>query len=449
MSWSETLLDASFRGVPIDIAADQMNAARMVTNNAIPYRDGEEGEDMGREARVVSLRIAVLGDDYEQRLQALIAALDQGGPGELIHPVYGPLRVLVSRYTVEHAAETPDYAEVSAVFVEHALDQPFFIRSFEGIDSAAATLGRPDGDWRRHVRDLLGRSHSLIGESRGRLMGGWEGLVHELLGRPGIGLRLAQMRAQSRAVLADLESIAGAPMPAFDVMALPNRVAAEVVDLHKRMALTLPPTRGPMTSRGAVDTIMPGVPGRDTLPGPVVRVWSELLTAARDGQVPEASRLVMPGLHSDAAALHAAGLLMVVHTSQALAIAAATAMALDQQRAEPTLLPSDIDRLVMHARAMLQGGIALRRLVRPDHELARAVDPMKNTAALILEAGRQIVLTRPPLTRRTVGATTCLRALAHLWYGEHERAVELQRLNPTLRRPYAIPAGTVLHAYAR
>lgn len=59
-----------------------------------------------------------------------------------------------------------------------------------------------------------------------------------------------------------------------------------------------------------------------------------------------------------------------------------------------------------------------------------------------------MILAKPPLLTRTVVSDTCLRALAHQWYGDHRRALELWRLNPQLRAPHAIVRGEVLRAYA-
>jgi len=59
-----------------------------------------------------------------------------------------------------------------------------------------------------------------------------------------------------------------------------------------------------------------------------------------------------------------------------------------------------------------------------------------------------VILQRPPLLSRTVESTSSLRLLAHRWYGDNSRALELLRLNPTLRTPYGIATGTVMRAYA-
>lgn len=101
MSWSETLLDASYRGVPLGVMAESMEGERRLAQHGVPYRDGDDVEDLGRKARPFSFTVVVFGTNYEIELQKLLAALDTPGPGELIHPIYGRLDVLARRWKVD------------------------------------------------------------------------------------------------------------------------------------------------------------------------------------------------------------------------------------------------------------------------------------------------------------------------------------------------------------
>lgn len=448
MSWDENLLDASFRGVPLDVMADRVDTPRAIASQGLPYSDGQDSEDMGRDARAISLRLAVFGPDYEARLQATVAALEQGGPGELMHPVYGNITALVARHTIDHEASTPDYAEIAVTFVEHEVGQPFFERAFDTVDGAIAGVGAGAVDWRRTVRNLLGRVDTLVADARGHLGGGWRGLVGEILAVPGAGARLAQMRVQADGVLAGMSGFTGRTGPGFDPFDSPDRLLDEVHKLCQALLPTQDEAGLDLQRFVAGEALMPSVPGHDALPGSVSRIWRSCLDAGRDGGTDE-PLTGQDALTGDLPTRYAAGLLLLVHTTHALVVTQAVATVLDEQQKAATLTPADIDRIVQQSRGLLQGAIAIRRLVRPDSGVTRAIEPMKNAAAVILEAARQILMARPSLSQRVVPSATCTRALAHLWYGDHTRADELQHLNPTLRRPYAIPAGTVVNAYVR
>ena len=109
MAWNLTLQDASFRGV-----------------HEYPYRSGAEVEDLGRKPRVIPVTAIFWGVAYESRIKALVAAFEEAGPGELIHPVFGSLTVAVRRWQIQHSAERHDYATVTFEAVEAVTDNPFF-----------------------------------------------------------------------------------------------------------------------------------------------------------------------------------------------------------------------------------------------------------------------------------------------------------------------------------
>jgi hypothetical protein len=447
MSWTQDLLDASFRGVPLNILMESVDTPRAIASNGVPYRDGQDSEDMGRDSRVVSMRLAVFGPGYAARLQATIAAFEAGGPGELVHPIYGPLIVLVSRHSVEHDASSPDYAEITAVFVEQRADRPLFTHPLNGIGGSSAA-GNPSSDWRRSVRDLLSAADSLSREARRNAGGAWSATTSELLALPGIGLRLGQMRAHTSGTLADIAGLSGAVGTDVDPFVVPERLPAEV----GRLCRSLIPRR----SNGTVDVrrlvageaLMASVPGRDLLPGAVVRVWGDLLAAARSSDDLALARLDCSWVTADPAVQHAAGLMLVVSTEHAVAFGQAVVFLLDEHRNSSALMPADVERMTQQACALYKLAIDVRRAVRPDFEVSRATRSLKGMISLLLTTSRLIADGGPLIVSRRVTTTTCVRALAHAWYGDHGRAVELLRLNPTLRRPYDISPGTELSAYA-
>ena len=86
----------SFRGVEFHSEQSEGEIGRRVVIDEYADKDEASAEDLGRKARSFTLTIFVLGDDWEQRRDALEAAFEQKGPGELIHPWRGAMNVSVT-----------------------------------------------------------------------------------------------------------------------------------------------------------------------------------------------------------------------------------------------------------------------------------------------------------------------------------------------------------------
>jgi prophage DNA circulation protein len=116
--WLVTLQQASFRGVPFDLIGVEDETQRAVVEHVVPYQEGVQTEDMGREGHRFRVSAWLWGPAYEVQLQFLAAALDQSGPGDFIHPIYGVKQVSVLNWRVSHEAESPDQCQVEMEFVE-------------------------------------------------------------------------------------------------------------------------------------------------------------------------------------------------------------------------------------------------------------------------------------------------------------------------------------------
>lgn len=98
MSWRGSLRKASFRGVEFLVDGVDGQFGRRTVTHEYPLRDKPYVEDLGRKARAFTIEAYVLatpanGLNYMPARDALIAALEQAGPGVLIHPYLGELRV--------------------------------------------------------------------------------------------------------------------------------------------------------------------------------------------------------------------------------------------------------------------------------------------------------------------------------------------------------------------
>lgn len=101
---------ASFRGVRFLVDNSELKAGRRnITKNA-PYHDDTVTEDLGRMPRKYSFNAYVIGDDHAIKRDALLAALETFGVGELVHPDYGRQRVVVDG---EQSIKTPEQGRIT------------------------------------------------------------------------------------------------------------------------------------------------------------------------------------------------------------------------------------------------------------------------------------------------------------------------------------------------
>ncbi|MFC3716800.1 DNA circularization protein [Luteimonas soli] len=120
MSWRDQLRRASFRGVEFHTVSDSATFGRRTVLHEFPFRDLPYSEDLGRKAREIRIVGFVLGDDYLTTLDSLIAAIEQAGPGKLVHPKYGELTVSISGsgVTVEQTDTEGGMARINFACIE-------------------------------------------------------------------------------------------------------------------------------------------------------------------------------------------------------------------------------------------------------------------------------------------------------------------------------------------
>lgn len=87
------LRPASFRGVPFHVESTELGAGRRTQLHEYPQRDKPYVEDLGRAARDLAFYGFVVGDDYTEKANELLGALEEAGPGSLVHPWFGTLQV--------------------------------------------------------------------------------------------------------------------------------------------------------------------------------------------------------------------------------------------------------------------------------------------------------------------------------------------------------------------
>lgn len=181
MSLLYRLLGGSFRGIGFRFRHVNRVFGRRDAVHEYPYRNGAHVEPMRRATRELTLDVFLVGDYYELERDALIAAVEMPGPGELICPGTGAIQVYATLLRVSERDSEGGKASLTISFIE-AADQvdtnlfgvtvdPAALVNNAAIISRAASLSRfisdfnVDGmpDWLVHavVADLVPFSETL------------------------------------------------------------------------------------------------------------------------------------------------------------------------------------------------------------------------------------------------------------------------------------------------
>lgn len=406
--WADTLLDASFRGVTFDIIKTEDSAERAVAEHSYPYIDGADIEDLGRGPRHISVEAIFFGDDYEARLQAFLAVLDQPGAGELIHPVFGSIEFAqATRSTVRHEADNVDQASFSIEFSESTPSNPFFDRS---LPSQKA--------------DAVGQHGALASASA-------ISEFSDLVNRVHAALPLATLdklrQSMTGPLLAAMSQVQGVLTSGLDVLAYPRAWGNDI------------------------SALVGGILDVRDFGGNLMGDWSSVQSNLTLFDLFSAQPTVNPPAQISAStppteqqAVAAAAVTIKVNT--AVGVADAAGLVLAAEAKTPTLSPLEIEAIANAARSHIEEAITDARAVYHLERSRTITEPLKDQALAVQEAARAIIEARPPLVVRTIDAPGNLRLVAHRLYGDHTRAPELFRLN-NLRSPFIL-AGDKLNAYA-
>lgn len=138
MSWRDKLRPASFRGVAFDTLESSFQGGRRGQHHEYPARDRGYVEDLGLTDHRIRLEAILIGDDYMERRDELIAALEEPGAGELIHPFYDFIEVMVDPggWTVTESTRRGRHCRIALSFID-ADDEPG--SPCNETDGAAAT----------------------------------------------------------------------------------------------------------------------------------------------------------------------------------------------------------------------------------------------------------------------------------------------------------------------
>lgn len=130
--WRDLLkTQASFRDVMFHVESGTPMGGRRTVTFEYPKKNDPYSEDMGRHAKRFSITGYLVykplsgGEtdtryDYVKQRDRLMKALDEDGPGKLVHPVFAKsgIQVMCERWSMTETRERGGYTEFSMQFVE-------------------------------------------------------------------------------------------------------------------------------------------------------------------------------------------------------------------------------------------------------------------------------------------------------------------------------------------
>ncbi len=445
MSWL-SLLDASFRGVPFQIESVNDKGEKSLAIHEYPYRAGGEVEDLGRKPRIIPLKAVFWGVNYLSGLRALIKAFEVEGKGELIHPVFGSVEVVIRSWDIPHEAERPNYATVSFEAVEASPDNPFF------DDQSTRSLAERASD------ALLGGLAQALNDSAASL----QATLGEVAG---------QAASLQNRVLAELDgllmvydSARTVTRTAMSYLDFPSAFVADLSACIQSAASGVGGLSG-FASLGGLSGLLPRLDvsagqsagtypsgansyGPAWVSGPVsdnvgraeaVLAIRQASTAPAATPAPEPKSAQTP---IGQAATHA----MLAQTQIYAQAARDMLMA---ELSTPTLTPAEVESLTGNTRDRLQDCLHAVRASQPQAVVHQMSECLRDAAQAVQQLGEAALNARPPLVMRTVERPCNFHLLAHRLYGDYTRATELARINPQVRNPNFIAQGQEVLVYAR
>jgi prophage DNA circulation protein len=168
-SWRDDLMRASFKGASFHCESNARESGRRIVEHEFPKKELPYAEDMGRHAREFSLRgycIVYQADtddlfqrDYRKPRDALVAALETEGGGELQLPTQTVQNVVCSKYRITEEERFGGYCVFDMTFLELGLD-PLYD---PGQEDTQATVANAVQAMRDQVQRALAPPNPSIG----------------------------------------------------------------------------------------------------------------------------------------------------------------------------------------------------------------------------------------------------------------------------------------------
>jgi prophage DNA circulation protein len=203
LSWRDRLREGSFRGAAFHIEGADQSGGRRLAVHEFPQRDGAMVEDLGRRPHGFDIDCLVIGPNYDQARDALIAALDAAGPGSLVHPYRGTLTLSVESWRARESKDDGGAAFFNITFISEGETRPTQTADSGSAVEAAAVAASAEGQEGLQERFSVGGLPGFVAEGGAARLGALADGLQGAMGRlrsareamSNIGLRIANLRS--------------------------------------------------------------------------------------------------------------------------------------------------------------------------------------------------------------------------------------------------------------
>jgi prophage DNA circulation protein len=139
VSWRDSMVPASFRGVEFLVESDERSGGRAGEAHVTPgSNDPPYVEDTGIKGRSFRLDGFLVGADCLEARNRLLDALELEGSGDLQHPTYGVRRVSVADFSVRYSSKQGGLVTLSMTFLETTAEPRWVLDVLSPVGTVAA-----------------------------------------------------------------------------------------------------------------------------------------------------------------------------------------------------------------------------------------------------------------------------------------------------------------------
>ncbi|EJK5698347.1 DNA circularization protein [Salmonella enterica subsp. enterica serovar Newport] len=151
----------SFRNIPFLIYKEQRErGGRHIVKREYPLRESGGADDLGPKLPAFTFTVIVQGDDAQAQRKALRDALYAPGTGELVHPDYGTLNVLIDNFESRYNVSEQRVVEFTITAVPQANDT-----APDAQQDTAAALTQKTGSGLNSVFNTLADGWSVVSDN--------------------------------------------------------------------------------------------------------------------------------------------------------------------------------------------------------------------------------------------------------------------------------------------
>ncbi|OTG68314.1 multidrug DMT transporter [Acinetobacter sp. ANC 4470] len=395
MGWATELHDASFRGVQFECTTISDSMSKTVSIQQAPYSNYASVEDMGNEPRRISIQAIYAGNDYLIWLNALLAALEESGSGELIHPIFGICNAQVVSHNVNHDADNYDACLFTIEFViaQSQKKQRFIPVKTQNLIQPIYLVKNPALALKQALEKLKLNDNNAFFNVINKIRTG----------------------------LDTVRNVMGLAKNTIENILSPDTWATGLID--------------DITKLVTFDTSISAISKwRDV----VNRIQRFDLLFDTDDSQPEPEELKQLWRATQVAS--------VIAITQSVVATVRNEMAQNQ---ETSFTPVELAVIRQQNRQTLQQVINIEREQIVELDAVSQIQIYKDVADQIHLQIQELIEIHPPITTAKVEVPCTLHWLAHYLYEDMNRASEIRRLNPDLVNPAVLRPGMEVTVYAR